>query len=346
MRAGKLPADLLGSLLSRVQQRDPRVLVGPGIGNDASVIDAGGGKLLVVKSDPITFASTRIGWYAVHVNANDIACMGARPSWFLATILLPEGADRSLARSIFRDIQEACSSVSAELVGGHTEITYGIDRPIVCGAMVGEVERERLVRPDGARAGDALIMTKGIAIEGTSVLAQEVRPALLSLGVSARQISAARRYVHDPGISVMREAAAVTDAVRVHAMHDATEGGLATALREMAVASGLGIEVWEDRIIVLPATERVCRAADLDPLGLLASGALLIAVSATDELRSLDALAASGVAGRTIGRFTTTKRVIMDGNSRRRPVPRFKRDEVARFLSGQERRLRSNAEGG
>src|SRR3989337_4013021 len=131
MDVGKLPNDLLASLLSRVEPRDPRVIIGPGIGWDAAVIDTGGPRLLVAKTDPITFASDLIGWYAVHVNANDVACMGARPAWFLATVLLPEGAPLDLSEAVFGQVLEACDSLGVELVGGHTEFTYRLERPIV-----------------------------------------------------------------------------------------------------------------------------------------------------------------------------------------------------------------------
>src|SRR6266508_2015813 len=128
MDAGKLPNDLLAALLRRIRPRDPRVVIGPGIGHDAAVIDTGGPELLVAKTDPITLAGEMAGWYAVHVNANDIACTGARPEWFLATVLLPEGAAPALAESLFEQIRDACAGLDIEIVGGHTEITRGLDR--------------------------------------------------------------------------------------------------------------------------------------------------------------------------------------------------------------------------
>ena len=141
MDIGKLPNQLLAQLLAQIgPDRSGRVLVGPGVGEDAAVIDMGD-RLLVAKSDPITFASDLIGWYAVHINANDVACMGARPAWFLATILLPEAAKPSLAEGIFGQILDACREMNIHLVGGHFEITHRLDRPIVVGAMLGEVER-------------------------------------------------------------------------------------------------------------------------------------------------------------------------------------------------------------
>jgi hydrogenase expression/formation protein HypE len=336
MQPGKLPTRLLASLLSRVQNRDPRVILGPGIGRDAAIIDTGAPTLLVAKADPITFASDRIGWYAVHVNANDIACLGAHPAWFLATVFLPEGAAPKLARSVFQQLTEACESLGIALVGGHTEITLGLERPLVSGAMLGEVERDRLVRPDGALPGDELILAGSIAIEGTAVLAREAGDRLRDLGVSAQLLSVAKRYLTDPGISVVRAASLACDAVRVHAMHDPTEGGLATALYEMSAASGLGIAVNEQAVEVLPATRRLCAAAHLDLLGLLASGALLIAVAEEDSDRALSALSEAEIPAKRIGRFLRRRGVIMEGNGPRRPFPRFDRDEVARFLSGQE----------
>jgi len=333
MQAGKLPAELLASLLAKAPSRDPRVLLGPGIGRDAAVIDIGGPNLLVAKTDPITFATDQIGRYAVHVNANDIACLGARPAWFLATIFLPEGTEPEAAASIFEQILEACEMLGVELIGGHTEITFGLDRPIVSGAMLGEVHRDRLVRPDGARPGDILVLTKGIAIEGTAVLALEASDRLREMGVSDVALQAAREYLTDPGISVVREATAACETVHVHAMHDPTEGGLATALYEMAHSCGLGIVIEERQVSVYPATQDLCATAKLDPLGVLASGALLIAVSDEDHGDVLGAMADIGVGARRIGKFIKRPGVIMISNGQRKPVPRFQRDEVARFLS-------------
>ena len=225
MDVGKLPMDVLARLLSGTAQADPRVLQGPGIGADAAVIDMGD-RLLIAKADPVTFATDRIGWYAVQVNANDIACMGGVPKWFLATVLLPEGAPESLAVEVHEQITEACAALGVTLVGGHTEITYGLTRPIVSGSMLGEATRDTVVWPGGARPGDALILTQGIAIEGTSVLAHEAADALLAGGMSQGEVSAAAGLLDAPGISVVRAAGAAASA-GVTAMHDPTEGGLA-----------------------------------------------------------------------------------------------------------------------
>lgn len=333
MQAGKLPHDLLAALLGDLPRHDTRVLLGPGIGRDAAVIDNGGPKLLVAKSDPITFASDLIGRYAVHVNANDIACTGATPCWFLATILLPEGSTPELAETIFQQMQDACGALGIEIVGGHTEITIGLDRPIVSGAMLGEVEHDKLVRPDGAKPGDALILTKGIAIEGTAVLAREAAGRLNALGVSPDALNRAAEYILTPGISVVAEAMAACAATDVHAMHDPTEGGLATALYEMSEACGAGSAVERSAIDVMPETRAICEAAGLDPLGLLASGSLLIAVADADCDAAIAAIESEGVTARKVGTITDEGAGVIMLGEEGAVVPRFATDEVARFLS-------------
>jgi hydrogenase expression/formation protein HypE len=333
--AGKLPQEMLASLLAKVAHRDPRVLIGPGIGRDAAVIDTGAPKLLVAKSDPITFATDLIGSYAVHVNANDIACMGGRPTWFLATALLPEGCPRTLPGEILSQLTAACDALDIELVGGHTEVTYGLDRPIIVGAMLGEVEPERLVRPENARPGDAVILTKGIAIEGTAVLAREAAADLREAGLPDRTLERATAYIANPGISVVAEASAACEAGAVHAMHDPTEGGLATALRELAGVTRCGLLIHHDAIRVFPETAAVCAALALDPLGLLASGALLIAVSEDDTSNVIASIKHAGVSAVRIGSLVDAAQgAIMMVNGKPTPLPAFGRDEVARYFSG------------
>jgi len=332
---GKLPSQLLADLLARIgPYRSSRIVVGPGVGQDAAVIEMGE-RLLVAKSDPITFASDLIGWYAVNVNANDVACMGARPAWFLATILLPQGAAPSLAEAIFQQVLDACQGMGIELVGGHFEITHGLERPIVVGAMLGEAERGRLVRGSGAQPGDCLVLTKGIAIEGTAVLAREAGETLERLGVPAAVLEEARSYIFQPGLSVVREALLAVESFPIHAMHDPTEGGLATALYELATAGGVGLAVQEAAIEVLPCTEAICRAAALEPLGLLASGALLIALPPANCDALLARLSEAGIAAACIGSVKhQSEGIIIEGRiGNSEPLPQFARDEVARFLA-------------
>jgi hydrogenase maturation factor len=333
---GKLPADVLARLLAGMRPVDPRVLVGPGIGLDAAVIDMGD-RLLVAKTDPITFATDSIGWYAVQVNANDIATTGATPRWFLATVLLPAaGANATMADNILAQIHAACVAIGASLVGGHTEITHGLDRPIVVGVMLGEVRQERLVTPSGARPGDALLLTKGIAVEGTAILAreQDLRGFTKRLqGLDDHFLERCRSFLTEPGISIVRDAAIATSAGRVHAMHDPTEGGLATGLYELAQASGVGLIVEASAVPIYAETLALCRMMSLDPWGLIASGALLLAVESADAENIRRALEAQGIRATLIGRVTDeANTVLLHDASGTRELPHFQRDEIARLF--------------
>jgi hydrogenase maturation factor len=330
MQPGKLPADLLSELLARLPT-DPRVLLGPGAGQDAAAIDLGDGRVLVAKADPVTFASEEIGRYAVHVNANDVACLGATPLWFLGTVFLPPDSPRELAEAIFDQIRVTCAAIGVMPVGGHTEITIGLPRPLIAGTMLGETSLDRLIRPEDARPNDHLVLTGGIAIEGTVVLAREAAEELRAHGVPEHTIAAAARLLDTPGISVVRAATIATATGGVHALHDPTEGGIATALWELGRASGLIPRVrWED-ISVLPETQAVCGALNIDPLGLLASGALLAAVDANRCDSIIEALAGEDIEAACVGELAAVEGDAIIGT---RSQPRFERDELARFMQG------------
>lgn len=334
-KVGKLPMDLLQSLLERYRGYDERLVVGPQVGEDAAVLDMGE-HYLVVKSDPITFATEEIGWYAVHVNANDIATMGARPRWLLLTLLLPENqTDRAMIEEIFAQVSQACESMGIVLCGGHTEITYGLDRPIAVGLMLGEVAKEDLVCTAGVQAGDDIILTKGIAIEGTAVLAREME-VLLAAQVGGEVVARGKRFLREPGISVLREAMVVCQAGRPHAMHDPTEGGLATGLWELAWASGKRIVVDPGRVHLFPETAVFCQALSLDPLGLIASGALLVAAASEESSDMVRALTREGIGATIIGQVVEGPAdVQVETPAGLAPLPIFEQDELTRLFAEQ-----------
>ena len=330
---GKLPLPLLEELLGRLTARDPRLLVGPRAGEDAAVIDFGD-CYLVAKTDPITFATSEIGWYAVNINANDVAVMGARPRWFMATLLLPAGqATSGMAESIFMQMREACNALDIDLAGGHTEITLGLDRPILCGTMLGEAARDGLVTKAGTRIGDAILLVKSVPIEGTALIAFERELELLQRGYPREFISRSQGFLREPGISVVAPALLAAGTGMVHAMHDPTEGGVITGLVEIARGAGVGIEVSLDAIPVLPEGAALCREFGLDPLGILASGAVLV-VCGADSAAALDGLLdGAGFATQVIGRITPpgTGLVALRGGSRV-DWPVFAVDEITRLF--------------
>ena len=333
MDIGKFPPQLLERLLAKEGVSDPRVLLGPKVGEDAAVIDMGD-RLLVAKSDPVTFATDAIGWYSVQVNANDIACTGGVPKWFLATLLVPERFSEADAEAVFDQVIAACTALNVALIGGHSEVTYGIDRPIILGNMLGEVERDRLITTGGAQEGDSIVITKGIAIEGAALLAREQGAALKAAGVSQATLDAAAAFLTKPGISVVEEARIACTVATIHSLHDPTEGGLVTALREVASASGMGLAAEETSIPVLPECNEICQALGLNPLGLLASGCLIITLPAGEVPKLLLALEQADITGWEIGQVLAPEEgLIMIGYAGEVPLPEFSRDELARYIS-------------
>jgi hydrogenase expression/formation protein HypE len=332
---GKLPPRLLQGLFDRHPPRDPRVVVGPRVGEDAAIIDLGD-RYLVATSDPVTFATDEAAWYALQINANDVAVRGARPRWFLATVLLPEGGTTETGvAELFAQLTEACEELEVTLVGGHTEVTYGLDRPVIAGTMLGEVARDKLVTTGGARVGDAVVLTKGIPIEGAALIARERERELLERGVAPATIRRARRLLRAPGLSVLPEAEIATELATVHAMHDPTEGGVATALWELAETAGVGLRIDRERIVVRPEGEEICRAFGLDPLGALASGALLLTLAPADAGIVIHALAREAIDCHYIGQVVPRESgVVLVEGTRERALPMFAQDEVTRVFAG------------
>ena len=345
LKTGKLPGTLLQNLIEGIPMlsdgavSDRRLLVGPGVGEDAAHILFGEHTLLA-KTDPITFATDRIGWYAVNVNANDIAVAGGTPKWFLATLMMPPGSTEGEVRDIFGQIGEAASQIGVQLAGGHTEVTPAVTQPLICGFMLGEAPASRTVSASGARPGDAVVLTKGIAIEGTSILANECRDELVQTGISMSEINAASEFLTDPGISVLKDAQTVVAASGVTAMHDPTEGGLATALQELAFASNVDIVVDDSAVNVLPICRKICDALKIDPWGLISSGALLATVQPDYQDAVVTALRVAGIDASIIGRIEAagmeanapTVRVRDELDSVPTPIATFERDELARYF--------------
>lgn len=330
---GKLNPQLLESLLTSYHIDDPTVIIGPKVGEDAAVIDMGD-SYLVAKTDPITFATDDIGWYLVCVNGNDIATMGARPRWLLVTALLPEGeTSESLVKDVFSQILAACEQFDITLCGGHTEITHGLDRPIMVGQMLGQVEKDRLITNAGAQAGDDILLTKGIAIEAISLIARECGDMLLSRGYSSRYIEQARQFLKEPGISVLKEAMIVADVGGVHAMHDPTEGGLATGLHEMAKCSQVGMIIWAEKIHIFPECRELCREFGINPMGVIASGALLIAIDPSRREEITNALTQNSIRCSVIGMAVEKEKgLFFEEGQKKRPIPTFETDEIAKIF--------------
>jgi hydrogenase expression/formation protein HypE len=330
---GKLRAEALQAVFDQHPIRDPRVVVGPRVGEDAAVIDLGD-RYLIATADPITFVAEDLARYALVVNANDVAVRGARPRWFLATLLLPEGAtSEATVGALFDALHAACDELDVTLVGGHTEVTHGLDRPIVAGTMLGEVAKDKLVTTGGARVGDAVVMTKGVPLEGAAIIARAREAELRARGVPAGTIRRAKAFLTTPGLSILPEAEIACELATVHAMHDPTEGGIATALVELAMAAGVGLRIDRDRVMVLPEGRMLCEAFGLDPLGTIASGALLMTLDPAEAGIVIHALARESIDCHFIGQVVERELgvTLVDG-TRTWPMPVFPQDEITRLI--------------
>ena len=306
-KVGKLPPSVLSSLLKDFPLYDPRIISGPGVGKDCAVID-NGNSMLVYKSDPITFATDQIGWYAIQVNVNDIATTGAVPRWVLMTLLLPEAStNATLIENIFQQVSDACKVYQISLIGGHTEITHNLERPILITTIIGEVPKKQLASPDLVEIGDLLLLTKSVPLEAASILAREF-PQLLSdmqakHALSSDELKQAQNLIFNPGISVFNDAQIAIKAGEIHAMHDPTEGGIRTAIWEMAWSTQKSILVNTYQIPIHPLAQKICGILNIDPLGSISSGSLLLAVRKEDGDRVCTALNNAGITCNIIGQF-------------------------------------------
>ena len=333
--AGKAPAGLLAELLAGLPTSDPALLLGPAVGEDAAVIDFGAGQsdLLVAKSDPITFASEEIGYYAVNICANDLAVTGATPRFYLPTILLPAGKTAAAdIRRIFEQIGAACRQLGVAVAGGHSEITPAVNQTVVAGTMLGLARRGAVFGSHGARPGDLVLLAGSAAVEGTSIIAREMRSELMARGWPASELDLAARYLYEPGVSILRPALLAARAGLVTAMHDPTEGGIATALQEIAIAAGVGLQIDLDAIPMTTLTARLCQEFGLDPLGVIASGALLATAAppAVDPLQQL--WAAHGWSSAVIGQVVPQSEGVIAYRAKQTVAfPHFAADEITRL---------------
>ena len=327
--------NILKDFVSDFENKDKRIILGSKIGEDAAVIDMGD-IYLVAKTDPITFVTDEIGYYSVIVNVNDVVCTGATPKWFQSTILLPEKrTNEELIEEIFKSIHDTCDSLDISVIGGHTEVTIGIERPIVIGSLLGEVEKGKLVKSSGVLPNDALILTKGIFIEGTSIIGREKEDLLLQKGYNKDFIDKCKNYLFNPGISIFNEALLANKNFKINAMHDPTEGGLSTGIVEMTIASNKGVLVEKEKILILPEPLELSKVFHLNPMGTISSGSLLISINHEYALDLVEFLKKEKVTAEIIGKFTADnqKNVIIDKEGIKKPFFYSEIDEITKIFN-------------
>lgn len=309
MRIGKLENSELESLiLSKFKRIRPESLTMPRVGEDCAALDFDE-DLIVMSMDPITSAGDKsLGLLSVHVNCNDAICMGAEPVGLLVTLLLPPDYPTEGIGHIADDLSAAAQVARVDILGGHTEFTDAVTRPITCTSVVARMPKDRKLK--GLQVGDALVMTKTAALEGTAILATERADRLSHL--SPALLKEAETYFSLLSVVSEGRVALEND---VHAMHDVTEGGILGAAWEICYAAGLGLILDQGAIPVTEATRQIAAAAGIDPLRLLGSGSLLIGCANGPAM--VQALGQAGIPAAIIGRvteagFTTVDRAVID----------------------------------
>ncbi len=297
---GKVPPEILQKIVfANLGTNDPNVLLGPSVGEDASVIRIGD-KVIIAATDPITGSVADVGWLAVHVNANDIATFGVQPRWFLASIMLPEKTTPNELEHIMKQIDDAAQILGIAVAGGHTEVTEGINRPIIAGFMIGLADQGKYVSSCGAQPGDSIIVTKSIALEGTAILASEGEK-YLARKVGYDVVEKAKTLRAE--ISVVAEGLAAFGTGYVTAMHDPTEGGLSGGLHEICDASKVGFEIYYGAIPIHDSTKAICDTLEINSMELISSGCMIICCNEENANEVVNSIQSHGVSASVIGKI-------------------------------------------
>ncbi len=317
MNIGKVSETVLKrSILKQIKHRRDEVLVGPGVGEDCSVLELGEDEVFVISTDPITGTTENIGTLAVHITANDISSNGAEIIGIMLTILLPEGYRESDLKNMMKEIEAVSESLNIEILGGHTEITAAVNQPVITVTGVGKMPKNQMIKTAGVIPGQEIVMTKWAGLEGTAIIAREKEAELLSK-YTKDFIVGAQNFLQN--ISVVAEAR-LARAMGVTSMHDVTEGGIFGALWELGEASGVGLEVDLKKITLKQETVEICEFYDLNPYQLISSGVMLMVTDKANELAEV--LKKNGIPAAVIGRITAgNDRVVLNDVEKRFLAP-------------------------
>lgn len=309
MKVGKISETILKrSIFKQIRTKRGEVLLGAGVGEDCAALKLEPGEVFVISTDPITGTVKDVGTLAVQVTVNDLASSGAEPVGVMLTVLLPEEITEEDIKEMMSQVEEACAKANIQVMGGHTEVTKAVNQPVISVAGVGKAREGRLISTAGAKAGQDILVTKWIGIEGTSIIAKEKEKELRTR-FSADFVDTAKGF--DQYLSVLPEAGIAVD-FGVSAMHDVTEGGIYGALWELAEASGVGLEIDLKAVPIRQETVEVCEYFGLNPYYLISSGCMLMASDRGHDLAR--ELQKAGISAAVIGKAVEGKaRRILNG---------------------------------
>lgn len=327
MKVGKIPESVLKrSVFKQIHTKRSEVLLGAGVGEDCAAVKLADDEMFVMSTDPITGTATDIGNLAIHITMNDLASAGAEPVGVMLTILLPENSEEAVLKETMSQIETACAEANVQIMGGHTEVTRAVNQPLINVCGVGKAKVGKLVSTGGAKAGDDIIVTKWIGLEGTSIIAKEKEQELLTR-YPAHLVDAAKSF--DKYLSVLPEAASAVKS-GVSAMHDVTEGGIFGALWEMAEASGVGLEIDLKKIPVKQETIEVCEFFGINPYELISSGSMLMA--APDGNSLVRELEKQGIHAAVVGKAVAGNDRVLVNEEERRFLEPPKTDELYKVV--------------
>lgn len=323
MKVGKVPEIVLSrSVLNQLKTKRDEVLVGASIGEDCAIVALKEDEEFVISTDPITGTTKDIGTLAVHVTANDLASNGAEPIGIMVTVLLPNPSSEKTLKNIMEQLQQACSAMNIQIMGGHTEVTDAVNQPVLSITGVGKAKKNQRITTKGAKPGQEIIVTKSIGIEGTYIMATE-KEEELSTRYSKEFIEQAKEMKNQ--LSIVKEAM-IAKEYKVTSMHDITEGGIFGALWEVGEASEVGMEIQLSKIPIKQETIEFCNYFDLNPYMLISSGSLLIVADRGNDV--VDALKAEGIEATIIGKIVEDKERVVILEEEKRFLTPPKSDEV------------------
>jgi hydrogenase expression/formation protein HypE len=330
---GKLPTEDLKRLLNCIRD-DSRVVVKPQLGFDAGVHLIDGDRYLVVSTDPcVGVPETWFGWLLINYVASDVALFGAKTEFCTVNLLGAPSTEPEVFRNVMRQACDAADELEITIVTGHTGTYNGLSTLVGVCTGYGHVDKDRLITPAGAQEGDDVACIKPVGLE-TAVNFALTHRALAENLFGVKRTRELTKLVAMQ--SCVKEALLLADIEGVHAMHDATEGGLAAALNEMAEASNVGFRVEWKQILFHEEAHTLREAyslSDTQTLSMSSTGTILAAVSheARDKVESV--MRRNGVDVRFLGSFTKSLRRILVKNGEEKQFPREADDPYARFVS-------------
>jgi len=325
MQIGKLTNKELDEIiLSNIKSYRDDVVLRPGIGIDCGGVEIGD-DICMLSSDPITAASKDAGKLAVHVSCNDVAATGAEPIAMLVTMLIPPESTVENIRELFEQMQMTAKELNVEIIGGHTEITDSVNKIVICSTVLGKAKKNQYLSAAGAQIGDSIVMTKFAAMEGTAIIASDLEDKAKEI-LTSDELKRCRSL--SDRISVVNEGLIAAE-IGASAMHDVTEGGVLQAVWELCRASECGAIINIDKIPVLDETKKLCNALCIDPLRLISSGCMVIAIK--DGQSCVNELHKNGIPATIIGKIKEGNIItVSDGNIS--PLTPQERDEIYKII--------------